>query len=935
VLLTAGPDLPAPTDVALRALSVADAVVVGGTAAVPAVTEAAVRRAVPRTARVAGANRYATAVALTTAAAPSAVWLASGANRPDALVAAPAAARTGGVLLLSDPGDLAHAPATADWLAGRDGVAMLVLVGGTGSLTDAVGRQAATALGGVAAPPQPAQPPATAPGPVTGPPPGLAAAAPADLSGALRWSDPATWGGAKPVEGGRAVVPAGTTILLDEQPPRLAAIEVRGTLVVADRPMTIRTGSLLVHGRDARLVAGQESAPLRSRVELVLDDPARANVHGMGANVLGAMDGAAIDLHGAAPEVPWTRLAETAGAGSDTLRLQQPVAWRPGDELVVASTSLDPTEAERATIAAVDVRLTAPLRHTHWGQTTRIDGRDVPMHAEVGLLTRSLVVRGPDHQPDGFGGHTMAMGGATFRATGVELRGMGQRGVNARYPIHLHLLGDATGSYVRASSVHTSNQRCMTLHGSSNVLLADNVAFDAPGHCYFFEDGAETGNRLHRNLGLGTRVPAPGTALLESDATPATYWVQHPTNELIGNVAAGSAGFGFWYDLPQHPTGLSATTAITPRTEPLGAFTGNVAHSSGGGGPFKSGTGLFVESYDPPGTATFAGLLAYKNASFGVWAERSRRVTVSGAVLAGNGTGYTGPGTTLRDSLIVGATANDAARPWMQLGLGLYHNGTDVDGVTFANFAHDGQREHAAIGTIAQDTHDAARIRRARFVNVPDAARVRVVPPWAGADRATVLLDVDGSISGSPAAITSAHPILRVPGCTARPAWQGEVCPIGATYGTIRLVDATGSTEALGPVAVSRAGGGSGVVHSDPEWTRTPEASFTVQWGAAYTASLGRTTPRTFEVVLASAEPSGDVRLSVPWPHASVFVYRGWGEWATPLAPGDPGGEDAYRLAGGQLTLRPFTDEGSSWSRWLVCAERGCGEGTGSQRPGY
>jgi hypothetical protein len=61
-------------------------------------------------------------------------------------------------------------------------------------------------------------------------------------------------------------------------------------------------------------------------------------------------------------------------------------------------------------------------------------------------------------------------------------------------------------------------------------------------------------------------------------------------------------------------------------------------------------------------------------------------------------------------------------------------------------------------------------------------------------------------------------------------------------------------------------------------------------------------------------------------------VYRGWGHWAQPLAPGDPGGADAYALVDGVLTIRPFTDEASMWSRWMVCADRGCGEELGSRR---
>jgi hypothetical protein len=42
------------------------------------------------------------------------------------------------------------------------------------------------------------------------------------------------------------------------------------------------------------------------------------------------------------------------------------------------------------------------------------------------------------------------------------------------------------------------------------------------GHTYFFEDGVETGSTLDGNLGVLTRV---SNAMLNTDTTPATFWV--------------------------------------------------------------------------------------------------------------------------------------------------------------------------------------------------------------------------------------------------------------------------------------------------------------------------------------------------------------------------------------------------------------------------
>ena len=52
------------------------------------------------------------------------------------------------------------------------------------------------------------------------------------------------------------------------------------------------------------------------------------------------------------------------------------------------------------------------------------------------------------------------------------------------------------------------------------------------------------------NLGLLT---LRSFSLLNTDITPATFWITNPSNSFINNRAAGSGhGFGFWYGLSSH-----------------------------------------------------------------------------------------------------------------------------------------------------------------------------------------------------------------------------------------------------------------------------------------------------------------------------------------------------------------------------------------------
>jgi hypothetical protein len=68
---------------------------------------------------------------------------------------------------------------------------------------------------------------------------------------------------------------------------------------------------------------------------------------------------------------------------------------------------------------------------------------------------------------------------------------------------------------------------------------------------------------------------------LNSDQSPASFWITNPDNIFRGNHAAGSDNYGFWFDTKPNPTGPSFDPNICPENNPLGEFTNNVAHSNG------------------------------------------------------------------------------------------------------------------------------------------------------------------------------------------------------------------------------------------------------------------------------------------------------------------------------------------------------------------
>lgn len=91
----------------------------------------------PGTTRLQGADRYETAVVTSQRYAPGVpvVFVATGANFPDALSAAAAAAKLGGPLLLTMPGSL---PSTVAAELDRLDPGQIYLLGGTGAISSAV-----------------------------------------------------------------------------------------------------------------------------------------------------------------------------------------------------------------------------------------------------------------------------------------------------------------------------------------------------------------------------------------------------------------------------------------------------------------------------------------------------------------------------------------------------------------------------------------------------------------------------------------------------------------------------------------------------------------------------------------------------------------------------------------------------------------------------
>ncbi len=275
--------------------------------------------------------------------------------------------------------------------------------------------------------------------------------------------------------------------------------------------------------------------------------------------------------------------------GDTHVFLQTEVNWEVGQEiLLVTSTFFDcPPEYEKKWCKGRrhenEVRKIVAISDDR--KAVQIDAAEFQHFAspeyqsEVALLTRRIVLEGTKTN-DGFGMHTLVKGEkGTFRVRGTQVINGGQKNILARYPLHFHLMENQPDrAYFQDNSVVNSNFRCYTVHGTSQALIARNVAYNAYGNCFFLEDGVEEDNRFLYNLAAHVhpirepvrggfhgerKVPGP-ELLIPTDTAASGFYITNAKNVFIGNAASGGWN-GFYFPNIPFPLGhFDGTTDIEP-----------------------------------------------------------------------------------------------------------------------------------------------------------------------------------------------------------------------------------------------------------------------------------------------------------------------------------------------------------------------------------
>jgi len=446
----------------------------------------------------------------------------------------------------------------------------------------------------------------------------------------LYWSNPSSWNGIKPVDGDTVEIPENTVYLLDEDSPLLDGLMIHGKLVFARQNLHLQSKWIMIHGD---MEVGNESQPFvhQARITLTGNDTTQS-VMGMGTRGIMVMGGSFV-LVGNSPATTWTKISQHALASATLIHVLEAQDWEVGDEIILSPTdyyeaATGESVTQKLSISAIngsEISFNEPLTAFRWGQiqyattegmslspgnTPSIplvdeDSLFTPLELDerafVGHLTRNIVIESPDDelwQNDGFGVHIMIMGTSSeVKLDGIEIRRGGQQGRLRRYPFHWHMLSysgtetlaDATGHYIKKSTINSSMNRGIVIHGTNGVLVQNNVIFDTRGHGIFTENAVERRNTIDRNLVLHVRNPALNLALKNHEIGgfgSSGFWISNPDNRITNNVSGDNEGIGFWLAFPEQPFGESAEVLhtdgqiIRPNRLLFGEFSRNTAFSN-------------------------------------------------------------------------------------------------------------------------------------------------------------------------------------------------------------------------------------------------------------------------------------------------------------------------------------------------------------------
>ncbi|KAL1771938.1 fibrocystin isoform X1 [Sigmodon hispidus] len=457
-----------------------------------------------------------------------------------------------------------------------------------------------------------------------GVPPTVSASTPV-LESSLKWSLPETWqdvekgwGGYNqtiPGPGDDVLILPNRTVLVDTDLPALRRLYVMGTLEFpVDRSNVLSVACLLIAGGELKV--GTFESPLEKQQSLLILLRASEEIfcdHFDGMHVDPGTIGVygKLHLHSAYPKKSWVHLGADIAPGNDRIIVDDTVDWQPHDKIILSSSSYEPHEAEVLTVKEVKghhIRIYERLRHRHIGSAHIMeDGRQIPLAAEVGLLTRNIKIQ-PDSSCQG-----RLLVGSSRKSSREEISGVLQllnvEIQNLGSPLYssIELTGVSAGSWVISSTIHQSCGVGIHASASHGMVLSDNVVFGTSGHGIDLEGQNYSLTNNLVILTMQSSRPSPWVAGIK---------VNYAKDIILrGNVVAGSERLGF------HICGHECSSDVL--------WSDNVVHSS------LHGLHLY-KKHEPNNCTGISGFLAFKNFDYGAMVQTKNSVDLYNITLIDN-----------------------------------------------------------------------------------------------------------------------------------------------------------------------------------------------------------------------------------------------------------------------------------------------------------
>lgn len=364
---------------------------------------------------------------------------------------------------------------------------------------------------------------------------------------ALYWSNTTTWSFALPGQGGylgnnkfglprdndTVLIPDGKYVVCDINIlPKLKHLQIEGILEF-DNKMDhyLEVDMILING--GQLIIGWEKDPILTNVTIVLTGEKGSlnlrlpngldQIGGKGIGVYGGLD-----IHGKPRNVTWTTLNQTCNAGTNKIKLNSPVDWQIGEQILVSTTTFIANQTEIATIANISsdrltLTLNSTLKFIHLAYFEKFPtGAQYKISAGVGLLSRNVKIIGQEYssqETDMYGfriivsvysamvnGILMSYKGFA-RISNVQMIRAGQYEVSSsdredsnsnKYGIIYSILGDyntSRPSFLRNCSFHYSYSCAIGVFFSNGIPIENNVLYRTLGYSMRIEGN----NNIIRN----------------------------------------------------------------------------------------------------------------------------------------------------------------------------------------------------------------------------------------------------------------------------------------------------------------------------------------------------------------------------------------------------------------------------------------------------